>query len=67
MMWWIGDDLYFTPGYSGMAFVWINTVTDMLGMGSVLRYAIGSDVTSEYTYNGRPIGQDEVIKLEIPT
>jgi len=60
-MWWIGDDLYATIGGTPHACLWINKVCEALGgiIGAFAEYPL--------RYNGRPIGRDEVVKIEVPT
>jgi len=55
-MWWIGDDLYATIGNTPHACMWAGKVCEALGIGSAFE-------EPPLRYNGRPIGQDEVIKV----
>jgi hypothetical protein len=63
IMWWSGEDIYFMCGdYPPIC--WVNDVAEYLGLGRPMGVHAETGVIA---WHGRAIGQDEVIKLEIPT
>jgi len=63
IMWWSGEDIYFMCG-DNAPICWVNDVAEYLGLGRPMGVRTAK---AAFTWHGRAIGQDEVIKLEIPT
>jgi hypothetical protein len=61
--WWAADEIYMMLGPDSPAATWLNQLHAALGHDACWAF---SPTLDGYTYLGRPIGPDEVIKLELP-
>jgi len=61
--WWAADEIYMMLGPDSPSATWLNQLHAALGCDG---WAFSPSIDGYYRYLGRPIGRDEVIKLEIP-